>query len=355
MADLEKFLKFQYNVIDIIDESAGIYLVQDVISGRVFRKRTVTFEEARIFDLLKQVRNPYLINVEGVYYLENEAVVIEEYVNGWTLQTLIEQHGTFSKELSEKYIRQICSAIRELHIRNIVHRNLTPDNIIVTMDGIIKVDNSCAIRKIDRNKIRDTVFMGTTGYAAPEQFGFSQSDCRADVYSIGVLLNIMLTGHLPVDGVYSSSKKLKSIIVKCISIDKNKRFNNVDDLVHEFDRSRNGYYLQKFYRQLPGIRSDKWYCKLFAFGGYLTFFFYLFGIIEMVFLEEGITKFSCLELVGVLSFEWIIPWALASNVGNYSVRLLGLDTIPAPARMCVNIVLGVMFWVFGFFLEAAFV
>lgn len=74
---------------------------------------------------------------------------------------------------------------------------LKPDNIMVSNDGVVKLMDFDIARTYDESKKCDTEHMGTVGYAAPEHFGFGQIDARSDIYSCGVVLNVLLTGKLP--------------------------------------------------------------------------------------------------------------------------------------------------------------
>lgn len=353
MADLEKFLEFQYKVIELIDEEKKVYLVQDAISGRIYQKRKVSHMEGKICNILKEISHPNLVKVEGVYQLEDSSIVVEEYINGCTMRELLEQKRIFTEEVAEQYIRQLCGALGEIHKKNLVHRNINPDSIMITTNGVVKLTNFGAVRRIDGKKNKDTVLMGTAGYAAPEQFGFGESDSRTDIYALGVLLNVMLTGHMPVDGLYSGKRTLRTIIKQCIPIDKSKRYKSVDEMIQELERSKSGYYAQKFYGQFPGLRSDRWYCKLLAFIGYVVFFFALFGIPSFMIDEYGVTEHTYVYIAVVMLFEWILPWAAVGNVGEYDVKLLRLYAVPKPLRIMICLVIGYLLHIFGVILDNA--
>lgn len=89
-----------------------------------------------------------------------------------------------------------------MHKYSITHRDITPSNIIIGFDGVVKIIDFGISRLHKENAKHDTQVLGTEGYAAPEQFGFKQSDCKTDIYALGVLLNYMLTGHIPSEVMY---------------------------------------------------------------------------------------------------------------------------------------------------------
>ena len=99
-----------------------------------------------------------------------------------------------------------------------------PENVIIRGDEAVLIDFD-ASRIVKEDQRADTVVLGTTGYAAPEQYGISQTDGRADIYSLGVLLNIMLTGKHP--SMELAPGKLGRIVQRCTQINPKKRYKNV--------------------------------------------------------------------------------------------------------------------------------
>lgn len=93
--------------------------------------------------------------------------------------------------------RQLCQALAPLHRENIVHRDIKPENIVLGADSQVYLIDFGIARFEKAGRSADTTLLGTHGYAAPEQFGFCQSDARADIYSLGVVLNQVVTGAFP--------------------------------------------------------------------------------------------------------------------------------------------------------------
>ena len=149
--------------------------------------------------------------------------VLEEYIQGDSLSYLLE--GTlFTPAEAKKIILQLCSALWVLHRLGAVHRDIKPENVIIRGSETILIDFDAARIFKDKSST-DTLVLGTTGYAAPEQYGISQTDERADIYSVGVLLNIMLTGKHPSKEL--ANGKLGYVVQKCTMINPKKRYKNV--------------------------------------------------------------------------------------------------------------------------------
>ena len=137
--------------------------------------------------------------------LGTERVVVMEYVAGETLDAYIARCGAGLETLA-RVLPGIADAVEELHRAfrpPIVHRDLKPSNIIVGPQGIVLVDFGIA-RQYRLGSMADTERFGTRGYAPPEQFGFGQTDVRSDVYALGMIAHVCLTGALPTDGSASA-------------------------------------------------------------------------------------------------------------------------------------------------------
>lgn len=115
--------------------------------------------------------------------------MLEEFIQGDTLGFLL-QDALFFPEETKKIVRQVCRALWVLHSIGAVHRDVKPENIILRGDNAVLIDFDAARFHKPENSA-DTQILGTTGFAAPEQYGLSQSDIRTDIYALGVLINVM--------------------------------------------------------------------------------------------------------------------------------------------------------------------
>ncbi len=182
---------------------------------------------AAYFDL-KDYKADNLPIIYDAIEFEDGQIVLEEFIDGINFSQMLETEK-ISYKIARKIILPVCRALRVLHSKNIIHRDVKPENVIITNDGrVVLVDfNASRIYAPDKNT--DTVVLGTVGYASPEQFGISQSDEKSDIYAVGVLLNVMLTGKHPSEVL--AEGKAGKIVLKCTQIDPKSRFKSVEKLI----------------------------------------------------------------------------------------------------------------------------
>ena len=156
-----------------------------------------------------------------------ENLVLEEFVRGDTLGYLL-RGSLFSPKETCETVAQVCQALWVLHSMAAVHRDVKPENVILRGREAVLIDFDAA-RLLKPEREADTQILGTTGFAAPEQYGLSQSDTRTDIYATGILINVMLTGEHP-------SKKLAEgrmgrIVTRCTQVNPKKRYQSVLQLM----------------------------------------------------------------------------------------------------------------------------
>lgn len=188
-------------------------------------------EPVPIYDYLKTISFENLPDIYDSFLVEDGQIVLEEYIDGITVGDVIED-GVYTSSGAEKIIFDVCDALNILHQHGFVHRDIKPENIMVSKDGIVKLIDFNASRKQTYSSLKDTVPIGTIGYAPPEQMGLSQSDVRTDIYALGVLLNVMLTGTHPT--IKLAQGRFQKIILKCTQINPDLRYQNVNELKMAF-------------------------------------------------------------------------------------------------------------------------
>jgi len=153
--------------------------------------------------------------------------VLREYANGMPLDYYLSEYGVFSISQALSIIFNLCETLSYLHSQSppIIHRDIKPSNIIYNPNtGKVTLIDFGISRRYSEDSDSDTVNLGTKKFAPPEQYGFSQTDCRADIYALGVLFRFMLTGF--VDGDIND-KKLDQIISKCSAFSPKDRFQDI--------------------------------------------------------------------------------------------------------------------------------
>ncbi len=180
------------------------------------------------------LRLPHVI---ATYELPDLFVVVCDYVPGDSLENLVSQRGTLAVDEAISIALNVCEATEAIHARNIIHRDLSPANIIIAADGAHIIDFNIA-RLYTAGETKDTNKLGTFGFASPEQFGFAPTDARSDVYSIGRLLGFMLTGIRPDDDSYETSlnavlntlPNLQTVLKRACAFEPSSRFQSAQAL-----------------------------------------------------------------------------------------------------------------------------
>lgn len=202
------------------NERQRITLIE--MNGKKFIEKRIHDDKWELYEILKKINHPNIPKIIDVK-LESDTIVTEEYIDGKSLKTLMDEKYVFSKKIIKSIVNQTISAISELHKFNIIHRDIKPDNIIMDKSGHIwLIDYD--ISRIYRNEIRkDTESMGTFGYAPIEQYGMMPTDFKTDIYAFGVTLMKLLE--------YSGIKgSLYKIAEKCKRLDPSQRYQNAEQI-----------------------------------------------------------------------------------------------------------------------------
>ena len=189
---------------------------------RSFPKSISAYEE------LYSINCANLPLIYDIINLDDGQIVLEEFIEGVTIAEVMEG-GKYRYTGTRKVLRSICNALTVLHERGIVHRDIKPENVMIAKDGRVVLIDFNAARQIS-NASKDTVIMGTVGYASPEQLGVTQSDARTDIYALGVLLNVMITGKHPSEKL--AKGKAGRIVRKCTSVNPDERYQTAEKLAH---------------------------------------------------------------------------------------------------------------------------
>lgn len=234
-----------YRVERVLAQGAGgtTELVSINGAGPFVRKKMRTeLANRRVWLALADRPCARLPRVQATYELPDHFVAVYDYVPGETLETVVAARGPLPAEQAIAIARQVCEAVGSLHDLGIVHRDVSPANIVVAADGAHLIDLGIARLHV-ANAPRDTTSLGTWGFASPEQYGFAQTDARSDVYSIGRLLGYMLTGLLPDADGYADAlldeklcpPQLRAVTERACAFEPSARYQSITELVAALD------------------------------------------------------------------------------------------------------------------------
>ncbi len=184
-------------------------------------------EDNEAYKFLKTVNSPNLPIIFDYIKTDDAVLVLEEFIDGVTVLEVMET-GTYAERGLKSVIIGLCNALDLLHKNGYVHRDVKPENIMVDKRGrVVLIDYNISRQIVLKDS--DTKMLGTAGYAAPEQLGIKSSDSKTDIYAVGVLINVMLTGHHPTVEIVKGA--FGKIVRKCTAINPDERYKNVRAIV----------------------------------------------------------------------------------------------------------------------------
>lgn len=227
-SEFETVLANQFSFVKSLSNKNGNNII--VLRHNILEKKVVridTQKNLEIYEILKAIRHENLPEIIGIIKKENSFSVIEEHIDGITVGQVLES-GLYNEKGVRCVCKSVCLALDVLHRYNIIHRDIKPENIMVDSTGKVKLLDFDAARIYKNYQPVDTSFVGTAGFAAPEQYGVTQSDARTDIFAMGVLMNVMLTGEHPSTKMYKG--RLTKIIEKCINVNPEQRYSSAMEL-----------------------------------------------------------------------------------------------------------------------------
>lgn len=316
--DKSKLLLWQFREIGQINKNT-VVVYNDYLQRQMILKILPRQNLPVLKDIMK-IKHPNLMEIYDVMDDGINCNCLCEFVFGNNLDKIVYTKMGVDPKIAEKWMVQLCNGVETLHQKNIIHRDITPNNVMIDYEGNIKLIDFNISRERKQSVSRDTTVMGTAGYASPEQFGFTQTGFGADIYAMGVLLNFMLTGKMPNEKLCSG--KYASIVKKATQIKEEDRYSNVYQM--ELALQGNGNeklsFADKFLLNLPGFRSNKTSHKVIAIIGYVLYFILLYCAIDVTFINGDVESL----INGFVAWS-LVPYICFFDVGNIS-RFLGKGT-----------------------------
>ena len=217
-----------YTLVSVLSEknNCRVLRLRNKITARDIVLRSLP-KHLYAYEILWGIRCVNLPEIYDAVDVDDGQIVLEEYIDGITVAQVMET-GKYHYRGIKKVLSGVCNALTVLHERGIIHRDVKPDNVMIGKDGRIVLIDLNASRK-ESQASKDTVIMGTVGYAAPEQLGLRQTDARTDIYATGVLLNIMLTKKHPTEQL--AGGRMGHVVKKCTAINPDERYQSAQKLL----------------------------------------------------------------------------------------------------------------------------
>lgn len=225
-------LSAAYEIIECLSSGgqSETFLVKSRKSGgyllmKVYGKSVVRGDE---YAILARLNLPAIPKAKETFETEDTVCLVREFVDGKSLDKL-------NLPLDEQRVldiaAQLCDILGYLHNQTppIIHRDLKPQNVIIDPAGKIHLIDFGIARQFNQNAQKDTTLILTEGYAPPEQYGFQQTDCRSDIYSLGVLLCFLMTGVCNLSElVHIENRHIARVIQKCTMFSPDDRYPTVN-------------------------------------------------------------------------------------------------------------------------------
>lgn len=204
-----------------------------------------------------KLSHPNVVNVYDVGEDRGLYFIVMELIEGITLKNYIAKKGKLSVKEATSIAIQASLGLEAAHNRGIIHRDVKPQNIIISTDGKVKLSDFGIAKSMNSNTITANV-MGSVHYSSPEQVRGGYSDARGDIYSLGITMYEMVTGRVPFDGdttvsiaikhlqeeivppsIYTPDLpySLEQIILKCTQKNPDRRYQNVGSMIDDLKRS----------------------------------------------------------------------------------------------------------------------
>ena len=225
LSDSDALELSMYEETERLQGREDVILVREKASGERFVKKNLATYDKSVYEYLLEHPVLHMPRIIALYESNNSLILIEEYIQGTTIAEMLDE-GVIGTDTALRIVKDLCLILEELHNRPkpIVHRDVKPSNVIISPDGEVYLLDMNVAKWYQPEQKDDTRYLGTEGFAAPEQvgYGFCASSPKSDVYALGVLLNVMLTGCLPKEK--KAEGALWDIIERCISLEADKRY-----------------------------------------------------------------------------------------------------------------------------------
>lgn len=315
-------------------------LVLNDVTGDIRMMKKLSYYDEEVYSYLVQHSDKHIPKIYEIYRgNDNSLIVIEEYIQGNSFDVIINDHNMDDKE-KLSYFMQLLEGLAFLHnaSKPIIHRDLKPANIMVTDGGLVKILDYDAAKTYKPESDSDTTLLGTNGVAAPEQYGFMQSDPRSDVFAVGKMLS----------NAFPNNSRVKKIADRACSFDPANRYSNANELADVLSRRISPTLKLKPLFPPPGFRTRKWWKMMIAIIFYPWFLFLLIGFHGSEIPIENTVMIIMLALFILVIIDICFSWTGIFDVlpfvthKNFFLRTL-FKLIFSVAAITIIFLLGVIF------------
>ncbi len=268
----DDYISNTYEYMGNLTGQGNSYIVLDKLNKRKYILKQLKRFDENIYVTLKDMKINGVPQIYEIYHLDSDGedslVIIEEYIKGVTLTSYIEENDVTEEKLVSIIIK-LTDILDKLHNLKppVIHRDIKPDNIILSDIGKTYLIDFNISRNYTGIKSKDTVIMGTAGFAAPEQFGFGESDARTDIYGLGATVKYII------DRCEIKSERLTKLVEKSTKLSPDDRFQNVDELRKTVLNNLNFVNKDKDIQDsqkanISNSRADKLNIKSYALPGF---------------------------------------------------------------------------------------
>ncbi|MGN1108293.1 MAG: serine/threonine protein kinase [Oscillospiraceae bacterium] len=227
----------KYRILRSLNTAGTVTLAENTADGRKYVLKELAEESVPIYRRISELPpQENLMQVHEIIRQDGRSTVVCEFVEGQPLDELLDSGRVFPTLEIRRITAQLCRAAEHLHQHGIIHRDITPKNIILDENLNLKLIDFDIARQYSGNREQDTTLYGTEGYAPPEQYGFRETRFTADIYAIGMVLKLLLNG-CP-DCSPAQEVLLRKIAAKCTRFVPEKRYRSAGAVRRAVSRSR---------------------------------------------------------------------------------------------------------------------
>lgn len=253
---MNRLINNTYEILDVVGKGgmSVVYKARHIRLNTIWAVKEVHKSTGENIDLLaetnilKRLNHKTLPRIIDIFEDDQNVYVVEDFVSGDTLQKIIDRDKVIDEGRVLEWFKTLSEVLVYLHGQTphpIIYRDMKPANVMLQSDQTLKLIDFGIAREYKPENRTDTTVVGTRGYAAPEQYGMTQSDARTDIYSLGVTMYYMATGKSPFEPPYTFvparqlnprlSAGMEAILAKCVQNEPEERYQSAEELLDDLN------------------------------------------------------------------------------------------------------------------------